>query len=288
MDDLLTKYGVPELPPDVSRDEGHILATSRDAFSREKELALLEVALRHRIKLIASALGPPPPHLVEEAHRKGVRVAGLVGAKKHALKQVDAGVDLIIAQSYEAAGHTGEIGSMVLIPEVVDAVAPIPVLAAGGIATGRQFAAALALGAQGVWCGSVWLTTEEAETPPILKEKLLRATSSDTVRSRAETGKPSRALRSAWADEWDGPNSPGPLPSPLQWLLYVEAFQRIERAAPTSEGARQLFTYGAGQVVGLLTQVKPVHQVIFEMVDEYLGVAQSFANALAGNEEADR
>src|SRR5438477_28876 len=108
------------------------------------------------------------------------------------LPQRVAGVGLVVAQGYEAGGHTGEIGTMVLVPEVVDAVAPTPVLAAGGIGNGRQIAAALALGAQGVWCGSVWLTTHEAETHPVVREKMLRASSSDTVRTRATTGKPAR------------------------------------------------------------------------------------------------
>lgn len=273
---LMERYQVPELPAGKSGDTGH-----RQAISRDEQLELVDVALRHPIKLAVNALGPPPPHFVEEARRKGVRVGALAGAKKHALKQVDAGVDLVIAQGYEAGGHVGEISTMVLVPEIVDAVKSVPVLAAGGIAGGRQFAAALALGAQGVWTGSVWLTTEEAETHPVVKEKFLRATSSDTVRSRAETGKPVRALKSAWTEEWDGPNSPGALERPLQQLLVKEAWERIERTASSNEGARKLINYPVGQVVGSLNEVKPARQVVFDMVEEYLTVAQNFADALS-------
>lgn len=276
LNSLMERYQVPELPAGPSGDAGH-----RQAISRDEQLELVDVALRHPIKLAVNALGPPPPHFVEEARRKGVRVGALAGAKKHALKQVDAGVDLVIAQGYEAGGHVGEISTMVLVPEIVDAVKSVPVLAAGGIASGRQFAAALALGAQGVWTGSVWLTTEEAETHPVVKEKFLRATSSDTVRSRAETGKPVRALKSAWTEEWDGPNSPGALERPLQQLLVKEAWERIERAASSSEGARKLINYPVGQVVGSLNEVKPARQVVFDMVEEYLTVAQNFADALS-------
>lgn len=273
---LMEKYQVPEMPSDASRDTGH-----RQAISREGQFELIDIALRHPIKLIVNALGPPPPQFVEDARRKGVRIGALAGAKKHAIKQVDAGVDLVIAQGYEAGGHVGEISTMVLVPEIVDAVKSVPVLAAGGIADGRQFAAALALGAQGVWTGSVWLTTEEAETHPAVKEKFLRATSSDTVRSRAETGKPVRQLKSAWTEEWDGPSSPGALERPLQQLLVKEAWERIERAASSSEGARSLINYPVGQVVGSLNEVKPARQVVFDMVEEYLAVAQSFADTLS-------
>src|SRR5581483_9939822 len=152
--------------------------------------------------------GPPPPDLITRAHGADVAVVALAGKTVHAERHAAAGVDLIVAQGTEAGGHTGEIATMVLVPEVVDAVAPIPVLAAGGIARGRQIAAAMALGASGVWCGSVWLTTEEAETLPSVKQKMLSATSRDTVRSRSRTGKPARQLRSAWTDEWDSPDSP--------------------------------------------------------------------------------
>ena len=146
-------------------------------------------------------------------------VAALAGTTQHARRHAAAGVDLIVAQGTEAGGHTGQVATMVLVPEVVDAVAPVPVLAAGGIARGRQIAAALALGAEGVWCGSVWLTTEEAETLPVVKDKFLAASSSDTVRSRSLTGKPARMLRTAWTDEWDRPDSPDPLGMPLQTAL---------------------------------------------------------------------
>jgi NAD(P)H-dependent flavin oxidoreductase YrpB (nitropropane dioxygenase family) len=150
-------------------------------------------------------------------------------------------------------------------------VAPVPVLAAGGIARGRQIAAALALGADGVWCGSVWLTTEEAETPPVVKDKFLAATSSDTVRSRSLTGKPARMLRTAWTDEWERAGSPDPLGMPLQTALIDEPQRRINRAATrTDSGARELATYFVGQVVGSMNTVQPTSAVVLEMVSEFI------------------
>lgn len=279
---ILAKYHVPELPAVAGDAAQHAIPSwSGVNTSRDDQVALFEVALRHRISLVVNALGPPPAQLVDDAHRKGVRIGALAGSTRHALKQADAGVDLIVAQGYEAGGHTGEITTMVLVPQIVDVVKSIPVLAAGGIASGRQFAAALALGAQGVWTGSVWLTTEEAETHPVVKEKFLHASSSDTVRSRSETGKPVRMLKTAWTEEWDSSNSPGTLERPLQQLLVSEALDRIGRAAYSNEGARNLIGYAVGQIVGSLKEVKPARQVVFEIVDEYLNVAQSFADALA-------
>ncbi|MGH3555388.1 MAG: nitronate monooxygenase, partial [Mycobacterium sp.] len=191
VDDLLARYGIA-----VSTDEQRSPLGGLNISPKGYE-PLLDVAFAHRIRLIASALGPPPSDLVRRAHDNDVVVAALAGATQHARRHAAAGVDLIVAQGTEAGGHTGEVATMVLVPEVVDAVSPVPVLAAGGIANGRQIAAALALGAEGVWCGSVWLTTEEAETPPVVKDKFLAATSSDTVRSRSLTGKPARMLRTA-------------------------------------------------------------------------------------------
>ena len=198
-------------------------------------------------------------------------VASLAGTTQHARRHAAAGVDLIVAQGTEAGGHTGEVATMVLVPEVVDAVAPVPVLAAGGIARGRQIAAALALGAEGVWCGSVWLTTEEAETLPVVKDKFLAATSSDTVRSRSLTGKPARMLRTAWTDEWERPGSPDPLGMPLQSALIGDPQMRINRAAAQPDSkARELATYFVGQVVGSLNKVQPTASVVLEMVSEFI------------------
>ena len=264
LDELLVRYGVPELPPD-SKVPGDLMTVEH----KRVEL-LMEIALAHPIRLIANALGPPPPEMIEAGHAKGVPVAALAGTREHAERNVQVGADIIVAQGYEAGGHTGEIATMVLVPEVVDAVSPVPVLAAGGIANGRQMAAAMALGAQGVWTGSVWLTTEEAETSPVVKKKFLAASSRDTVRSRSITGKPARQLRSAWTDEWDGPDSPGPLPMPLQPMLTAGARVRIERGANVpGSGAEQLANYFVGQVVGSLDREKPAARVLLEMVEEY-------------------
>jgi NAD(P)H-dependent flavin oxidoreductase YrpB (nitropropane dioxygenase family) len=266
VDDLLARYGIPastEPPRPASRGGLNVSPKGYEP--------LLEVAFAHDIRLIASALGPPPADLVERAHGQDVLVAALAGTTQHARRHAAAGVDLIVAQGTEAGGHTGEVATMVLVPEVVDAVSPTPVLAAGGIARGRQIAAALALGAEGVWCGSVWLTTEEAETAPAVKEKFLAANSSDTVRSRSMTGKPARMLRSAWTDEWDRPDSPHPLGMPLQSALIMESQVRINQAAGhRGAKARELATYFVGQVVGSLDRVRPTRSVVLDMVEEFI------------------
>lgn len=277
--DLLDRYGVPPLADDR-------VNTSLEANVSERGAAdLLEVVFAHdtgRVALVASALGPPPPAMVETAHENGIPVAALVGSLVHAQRQREAGVDVVVAQGYEAGGHTGEIATMVLVPEVVDAVHPLPVLAAGGIARGRQMAAAMALGAKGVWTGSVWLTTEEAETHPAVKEKLLSARSGDTVRSRASTGKPARQLRTAWTEAWEQPGGLRPLPMPLQWALVAEAVRRIGQAAhQPGSGARDLATYFVGQVVGSLSTVRPARRVFLDIVEEWIEVTAAQHRALA-------
>ncbi len=262
LDRLLDEHGVPPLP------EGMTLPPEF-SVGYEKQRDVIELAFEHDISLIASALGPPPAWMIEKGRERGVKVAALAGTVEHARRHVEAGVDLVVAQGYEAGGHTGTVSTLVLVPEVVDAVSPVPVLAAGGIGNGRQLTAALALGAQGVWCGSVWLTTEEAETDPVVKEKFLKAGSSDTVRSRSLTGKPARQLRCAWTDAWDDPSNPDPLPMPLQPRLVREARARIARTAHNNEGAAQLANYFVGQIVGSMNHVKSVRTVMEEFALEY-------------------
>ena len=285
LDKLLADYGIgPAAGGDDDEDRppaGDMREPFAEALTGEGALRLIEVALLHPVGLVANALGAPPPAMLEAAHAAGVPVAALAGKRQHAERHVAAGVDIVVAQGYEAGGHTGEIATMVLVPEIVDAVAPVPVLAAGGIARGRQMAAAMALGAQGVWTGSVWLTTAEAETHPVVKEKFLAATSSDTIRSRSITGKPARQLKSAWTEAWDGPGSPGPLPMPLQPLLVDYALHRIRRAAAAgSPGAVQLVNYFVGQVVGSLDAVRPARQVLHEMVEEYVDTVAGLSGGL--------
>ncbi|ACU71997.1 2-nitropropane dioxygenase NPD [Catenulispora acidiphila DSM 44928] len=260
---ILDKYEVPELPADG--DHSHQLLGWTDATARPQ----VEVALDHPIALLASALGPLPADIVELAHRKNVRTAGLASSAHHARKQVECGVDIIVAQGTEAGGHTGEISTMVLIPEVVDAVGDTPVLAAGGIGNGRQVAAAMALGAQGAWTGSIWLTVAEADTDPRVVPKLLAASSRDTVRSRALTGKPARQLRTDWIDAWESEDSPGALPMPLQYMLVSEAHRRISRA-----GRTELMGMPVGQIVGSMTDVRPVREVIYQLVEEYAAAVE--------------
>ena len=210
---------------------------------------MLDASFRHPIRLIANALGVPPKAMIEMGRKHGVPVAALVGAKEHALRQVAAGVDILVVQGTEAGGHCGEVSTMVLVPEVIKAIKPIrdvPVLAAGGIMTGRQMAACMAMGAAGVWTGSVWLATVESETTEIFREKMIAASSRDAVRSKGRTGKPARQLRSVWTDAWDrGPDSPGALPMPLQSIISRDAFEldRSRRRRRQRQGARprQLF-----------------------------------------------
>jgi NAD(P)H-dependent flavin oxidoreductase YrpB (nitropropane dioxygenase family) len=264
-DKILSDHGVPPLPEDDAAGGADPLESGVLGWTEATGTPLIDVALAHPISLLASALGPPPKEAIDRAHAQGVKVAALVGRVEQAIRDVQQGVDIIVASGYEAGGHTGEVASMVLVPDVVDAVAPVPVLAAGGIGSGRQMAAAMALGAQGVWTGSIWLTVTEANTSEIVVEKLIGARSADTVRSRAMTGKPARQLRTAWTEAWDSKESPGTLPMPLQFILNSKAMRRIQRS-----GNRELAGMPVGQIVSRMNQVRPCKDVIYEMVEEYI------------------
>jgi NAD(P)H-dependent flavin oxidoreductase YrpB (nitropropane dioxygenase family) len=260
VDGILDRYGVPPLP------EGHKLHDPLLGWSIERGLAHVEIALAHRCTLLANALGTPPKEAIDEAHAKGVKVAALCGKKSQALAHKAAGVDIIVAQGTEAGGHTGEVAGMVLCPEIVDAVGETPVLMAGGIGSGRQMAAAIALGAQGAWTGSIWLTVKEAlpYLPKGVIEKLLAAASTDTVRSRAISGKPARQLKTAWTEAWDGPQSPGALPMPLQWLVQGEAVERIY-----THGIRDLMGSPVGQIVGRMNEIMSTRELVESIASEY-------------------
>jgi len=255
----LLKLGVPPLSGESAGDAGvlgwlHSVARSH-----------VDVALGHRISLIANALGSPPVDVIERAHAAGVPVAALAGTAAHARRHVDNGVDIVVAQGYEAGGHTGEIASMVLVPEVVDAVGDrVPVLAAGGIGSGRQVLAAHALGASGVWMGSYWLTTAEyqlGESP--IQTALVRATSSDTVRSRIYTGKPARLLKNKWTQAWTEDDAPEPLPMPLQNMLVGEAHARMNKG-----GDPDVVAMPVGQIVGRMNEIRPVAEVMASLLAE--------------------
>ena len=258
VEETLRKLGVPPLPEGEGREGvlGWLHSVARSH---------VEIALNHRPVLIANALGSPPVDVIEQAHGAGMKVAALAGAAKHALSHVRNGVDIIVAQGYEAGGHTGEIASMVLTPEIVDAVGPdVPVLGAGGIGTGRQVAASLALGARGVWTGSVWLTTEEYQhlnTNKGMTEAFLRASSADTVRARVYTGKPARLLKTKWTEAWQEQGAPEPLPMPLQNLLVSEAHNRM-----SAHGDPEVLAMPVGQIVGSMNAVRPVADVMADLV----------------------
>ncbi|HXQ11431.1 MAG TPA: nitronate monooxygenase [Caulobacteraceae bacterium] len=274
---LLAQAGVETLDVQVSDDRAQ-------PFDPELAMRTLEAAFEHPIKLIANALGVPPPEMIAMGKKHGVPVAALVGAKEHALRQVAAGVDILVVQGTEAGGHCGEVTTMVLVPEVIRAIKKIrdvPVLAAGGIMTGQQMAACMAMGAAGVWTGSVWLATTESETSEIFREKMIEATSRDAVRVRTRTGKPARQLRSAWTEAWDrSPDSPGPLPMPLMTLVSENALRSVNRAAEAgNEKARDMVTYFVGQGVGLVDQVQSAGQVVQTFKEEFLEAVEHM-NAL--------
>ena len=267
---VLAEHDIPPLPEGT---EGQMKAAGLGVEAEGP--AQVELALRHPVSLLVNALGPPPDYAVAAAHAKGVLVGALCGSPRHAEKNLQRGVDVIIAQGNEAGGHCGEISTMVLVPEVVDTVGPdVPVLAAGGIGRGRQMAAAMALGAQGVWTGSIWLTVTESATEPWVVENLLAAGFTDTVRSRSMTGKPARQIRTHWTEAWDADDAPDALPMPLQGILYAPAAHRFMRAR-----SRELSGSPAGQIIGRVHSVRPARDVVFDIVEEWIDTNERIAAA---------
>jgi NAD(P)H-dependent flavin oxidoreductase YrpB (nitropropane dioxygenase family) len=262
---LLDAAGIPPLPGKDAE------AITRDlvkefSFTPQESAQMIDIAMEHPIKLIVNALGSPPRELVDRAHARGIKIAALAGAVKHAIRHKEAGCDFVIAVGTEAGGHTGKITSLVLWPRVVDAVAPLPVLGAGGVGRGRQLAAAIALGCEGVWCGSIWLKTVQSEVPPEIKKLLFKADSEDAIVTKSVTGKPCRTLRSKFTDAWDQPGAPATLPAPLQALLWWgQGRTRVERVR-----ANDFLTYPVGQIVGDMTEETSVRNVVYDMLNEFV------------------
>ena len=276
--DVLKQYDVDgeSLRGGMDSKEKEIRSDSRFGKNLKEKGAkkLLDVAFSHPIKLIANALGVPPKWMLDMGKEKGVKVAALLGAKEHAIRQVQAGVDILVVSGTEGGGHCGSVSTMVLIPEVkraIKAYGDVPILAAGGIATGEQMAGIMAMGADGAWCASVFLPTTEAETSENIKEKMVNASSSQTVRSKSRTGKHSRQLKSAWTDAWEAKDAPEPLPMPLQTMVGEPALAIISKQATLGhEGAKDLDTYWVGQGIGLVNETISAGQTVQKFKEEFI------------------
>ncbi len=276
--DILKEYDVDG---EILRGGGEsknieLASNSRFGKNLKKDGAqkLLEVAFSHPIKLIANALGVPPQWMLEMGKENNVKVAALLGTKEHAIKQVQAGVDILVVSGTEGGGHCGSVSTMVLVPEVKRAIqehGDIPILAAGGIATGEQMAGVMAMGADGVWCASVFLPTTDSETSETIKEKMVNASSSQTVRSKSRTGKHSRQLQSAWTDAWEAKDAPEPLPMPLQTIVSEPALAIVNKQAEIGhEGAKKLETYWVGQGIGLVNETITAGQTVQKFKEEFI------------------
>ncbi len=253
---IIDRYDVPEPSGPGMR--------TRFIRSTEIEAEQLEAVFESDVDLFACGIGAPRA-AVDRAHELGKSTAALIGSPRHVPRALDAGVDLIVAQGYDAGAHTGPIGTFTLVPQIVDLAGDVPVLAAGGVATGRHVAAALAMGAQGVWLGTAWLTSTEhtGHMQPALVDKLLAATSADTVVTRSESGKTFRQIRSAWSDEWEAEGAPSPLKMPYQDVLVGDLLGAIDE-----HGVAPLLHSGAGQGIGYATEIRPVAEIMAGLVNE--------------------
>jgi NAD(P)H-dependent flavin oxidoreductase YrpB (nitropropane dioxygenase family) len=275
--ELLESHGVPPMPDEAGPKgglQGWTMATARP---------LLDEALkRPGCRMIANALGTPPQEVIEEVQASGRLIAALCGRVKQAIAHKEAGLDVIIAQGAEGGGHTGDVGSIVLWPQVIDAVAPTPVLAAGGIGNGRQAAAALALGVAGVWTGSIWLAVEEAAAEPAEKQSYFDATSEDTARSRSWPGKPCRMLKNEWTEAWEREDTPDPMGMPLQGMVTFDAVRRTHSYAGVARTQDVAFN-PVGQVVGMIGGVQSCRELGEELLTEMVDSAERLGNVLGAD-----
>ncbi|MBP1685959.1 MAG: 2-nitropropane dioxygenase [Deltaproteobacteria bacterium] len=271
VEDMKKRYNIP---PPKRRPELFELGWMNQETPRKQ----LEVALDERVPVLASGLGNPA-FVVKAAHERGMQVWGLVGKPRQAKKELEAGVDVIVAQGIDAGGHTGPIGTFSIVSQVAAMAGDRPVIAAGGITTGRHLAGAITLGASGVWCGTLWLTTRESDREMVIKEKLLAATQEDTSYSACISGFTMRTLKCKWHEEWESPNAPKPAPAPYQLLLFADVKQ-----SAMDWKIESFMTEAAGQGVGFMTTMKPARQVVMDMVEEALGVFEDLFGAPLGEE----
>jgi NAD(P)H-dependent flavin oxidoreductase YrpB (nitropropane dioxygenase family) len=259
------RYNIPD-------PKGPVALHQWGGLNQEMARRQLDVVLEERVAVFTSGLGNPA-FILEAAHSRGIKVFGLVGKTRQAEREIEAGVDGIIAQGSDAAGHTGPIGTFSIVPEVVSIAGNTPVIAAGGVTTGRHLAAALCLGASGVWCGTAWLASKESDESEIMIDKLIAATADDTVYSRAISGMPMRTLKCVWTDEWSKPDAPAPLSAPFQMLLSSDYIQ-----ASNDHQREDLMTEAAGQGVRFVKSRKPARRIVFDMVAEALDVFEQLTN----------
>jgi NAD(P)H-dependent flavin oxidoreductase YrpB (nitropropane dioxygenase family) len=253
----------------ISTPKNVVDSSRTDWMNPEKARRRLDVVLEERVRVLASGLGTPA-HVIESAHACGMQVWAAIGRPRHAQREMEAGVDVVIATGYDAAAHTGSIGTFSIVPVVAGGAGDTPVLAAGGVTTGQHLAAALCLGASGVWTGTVWLASRESDEDMGVKQKIMAATAEDTIYTRSVDGFPMRALKSQWHAEWEAPDAPRPLPAPYQLLLSSPVIE-----AARVHGLEQFISQAAGQGVGFVTSVKPSRQIIFDMVDEARAVFEN-------------
>ena len=266
--EIKEKYDVPD-------PKGPIDLHQWGGLNQEMARAQLEVLLDERVPVIASGLGSPV-FILEAAHERGIKVFGLVGKARQAKRQLEAGVDAVVAQGYDAAGHTGDVGTFSIVPEVAAMAGDTPIIAAGGVTTGRHLAAALCLGASGVWTGTLWLASRESDVDMIIKERLLAATVEDTSYGTSISGMTMRVLKCPWTDEWSKPEAPHALPAPYQMLLSSDYIQ-----GANDNRREDLMTEAAGQGVGFVTSMKPARQILFDLVEEALASFEEVVGELS-------
>lgn len=269
VDNIKKDLGLPE---EIYGGAGMDLMDLGVGGTYESQMKQLEAALEAKPAVMAAALGLNR-EVVERCHAVGTKVITLVGNVKSAKRAADLGADIIVAQGTEAGGHTGRIGTLALVPQVVDAVSPVPVLAAGGIGDGRGLVAALALGAVGVWTGTIWMSSHESPTADYVKDRMLEATDEDAVVSKVYTGKTARYLTNKYIQRWNQPDAPKTLPMPLQNLyspMPIMVSTEDEKCLSMFDkpGLREWAACPAGNVVGLIKERKSARQIIYDMVSQ--------------------